>query len=50
MPKGREKSSHKGETLLKYSPMALHQAVLTYTHETATSTGRRRRGYKVRLN
>ena len=48
MPKERSvKSSHKGENLLQYSPHAVEKAIVTYTQEELTATGRKKRGYKV---
>ena len=46
----KEKSSHKGKSLLQYSPLSLQQAIYTYQEEEVTETGRKKRGYKVGLN
>ena len=42
MPKTKSRSSHKGETLLKYSPSAIHQAMFAYFHQSVEG----KRGYK----
>ena len=44
----KENSSHKGETLLQYTPLQLQRAIWTYYQEetASSSSNQKRRGYK----